>query len=114
MSRSITFTQSEKAAIMCLVIEMVNVDDEVAYEELLATNVAMRALGVDRETFTMAHALKFEHAIAVVAAMTPRHKIAVGKLLTQIIDADGNVADSELHLLARIARATGLDRLVAP
>lgn len=106
------FTREEKAAIVSLIIEMINCDGSVTYEELIATNVIVRELDMDHDTFNMGIRLKPEHAIALVARMDDKKKIAVGKLLTRAIDADGKVETQELALLGTICRATDIDALL--
>ncbi len=107
------FTREEKAAIVSLIIEMINSDGSVTYQELLTTNVIVRELAVDSDTFNLGVRLKPEHAIALVSRLDDSKKIAVGKLLTRAIDADGNVDTRELALLGTICRATGIDKLLS-
>lgn len=109
MQKSVTYSDREKAAIVSLLIEMVNIDDHVVIEELAEINNINAELNVNQENFEMGKALKLSYAIDVVRQMSQNKKIVVGKFLTRIIDADGMVKSVELKLLNDICHRTGLD-----
>lgn len=108
-----SYTDSQKAAIVSLIIEMINVDNVVSIEELHVSNIINNELHITQDIFEMGKALKVEYAIDVVSKMTDTQKCEVGKLLTRIIDADGEVKSSELKLLSSIAKLTGLDIIIS-
>lgn len=109
MIDSILFNSHEKAVVVSLLIEMANVDDNVAFEELVTTNNIFARLGIDRDTFETGRALDTKYAIEAVKAMTDEQKLVLGKLLVEVIDADDKVTHSELALLNHICRQSGID-----
>lgn len=96
------FTQNQKAAIVALLLEMANVDEDLAYEELIVTNGIWARIGVDEETFNLGKVLKYEYAVNVVEPMDEPSKIYVAKLLAEVVDADNVVDQKELDLLKKI------------
>lgn len=103
------FNSHEKAVVVSLLIEMANVDDNVAFEELVTTNNIFARLGIDRDTFETGRALDTKYAIEAVKAMTDEQKLVLSKLLVEVIDADDKVTHSELALLNHICRQSGID-----
>lgn len=103
------FNSHEKAVVVSLLIEMANVDDNVAFEELVTTNNIFARLGIDRDIFETGRALDSKYAIEAVRAMTDEQKLMLGKLLVEVIDADDKVTHAELALLNHICRQSGLD-----
>lgn len=103
------FNSHEKAVVVSLLIEMANVDDNVAFEELVTTNNIFARLGIDRDTFETGRALDSKYAVEAVRAMTDEQKLVIGKLLVEVIDADDKVTHAELALLNHICRQSGID-----
>ena len=64
------FNSHEKAVVVSLLIEMANVDDNVAFEELVTTNNIFARLGIDRDTFETGRALDTKYAIEAVKAIS--------------------------------------------
>ena len=102
------FNSHEKAVVVSLLIEMANVDDNVAFEELVTTNNIFARLGIDRDTFETGRALDTKYAIEAAKA-TDEQKLVLGKLLVEVIDADDKVTHAELALLNHICRQSGID-----
>lgn len=107
------YTDTQKAAIISLVIEMINIDNVVSIEELTVSNIINNELHISQEIFEMGKALQVEYAIELVKKMTDQQKFEVGKLLTRIIDADGVVKPVEINLLNSICNLTGLDVILS-
>lgn len=106
----VTFDGNQKAAIVALLLDMVNADGKVTFEELVCTNHMLRCLGVTEEDFLLGRdRLKDDYALHIALNMTDEQKIVLGKLLVEVIDADGKVDPSELHLLKSFALKTGLE-----
>ncbi len=106
------FTVEQKAAIVSALIEMVNADSVVAYEELVRLNFINYQLGIDDNIFELGRSLKYDYAVKMIAEMTPSQKITVAKLMTDIIDSDNIVATAELALLSDFCSRTGLTLLL--
>ena len=107
------YTDTQKAAIISLVIEMINIHNVVSVEELTVSNIINNELHISQEIFEMGKALQVEYAIELVKKMTDQQKFEVGKLLTRIIDADGVVKPVEINLLNSICNLTGLDVILS-
>lgn len=105
----VTFSREQREAVVSLIVEMVNVDDVVAFGELVASNSLNGRFGVTDADFAAGRALGTCRACEVVAAMSSEQKVAVGRVLVEVIDADGRVDDREVELLERIGKETGLD-----
>lgn len=105
----VTFSREQREAVVSLIVEMVNVDDVVAFGELVASNSLNGRFGVTDADFAAGRALGSRRACEVVAAMSSEQKVAVGRVLVEVIDADGRVDDREVELLERIGKETGLD-----
>jgi uncharacterized tellurite resistance protein B-like protein len=112
MKENIAFTARQKEAIVSLIIEMINVDRKITLEELHTSNVINAELEITDDIFRVGCALDVKYAIQIVSEMSDEQKLNTGLLLTRIIDADGNVDDNELSLLAHICNATGITQLL--
>ena len=106
------FTVEQKAAIVSALIEMVNADSVVAYEELVRLNFINYQLGIDDDIFELGRNLKYDYAVKMIAEMAPSQKITVAKLMTDIIDSDNIVDTAELTLLSDFCARTGLTLLL--
>ena len=105
------FNDGERAALVSLLLEMVNVDHSVAYEELIVTNNIHSRFSISTNDFNAGRNLDPVHALYVVKNMTDVQKRTVAQLLVEVIDADELVTDEEIDLLNFICTATGLDLL---
>ena len=111
MSQKIEYTSRQKAAIVSLIIEMVNADNTITLEELHATNTINAELGITDDDFALGRALHLPYALEIVSQMTDEQKLDVGVMLTRIIDAD-EVHDNEIALLNHICVCTGIDKIL--
>ena len=105
------FNEGERAALVSLLLEMVNVDRSVAYEELIVTNHIHSRFAICTDDFNAGRNLDPVHALYVVKNMNDDQKRTVAQLLVEVIDADQIVTDEEINLLNFICDATGLDIL---
>ena len=105
------FNDGERAALVSLLLEMVNVDHSVAYEELIVTNNIHSRFSISTNDFNAGRNLDPVHALYVVKNMTDVQKRTLAQLLVEVIDADELVTDEEINLLNFICTATGLDLL---
>jgi len=107
-----TYSNNEKAAIICLLIEMANVDGNVDFEELYVMNSINEELCVTKEVFDYGKAMSCDYAMIAVKHMPDEKKMHVAKLITDIIDANGDVSEKEITLLNKICKQTGLDIII--
>lgn len=112
MSDTITYSDLEKAAIISLLLEMANVDDDIAVEELNEINLINDELNITYEIFNHGKATDINYAIKRVSIMPEKKKLEVGSYLTRIIDADKIVKDVEIKLLNEICHRTGIDIII--
>ncbi|MBR5030258.1 MAG: hypothetical protein IKT03_05810 [Muribaculaceae bacterium] len=106
------FTSQEKIAIMSMLIEMANADNNIAYEEMITFNLICQRLEIDHNSFVVAHGLKCEHAIEVLKTMDDEKKLQLAKLMVDIIDSDNQVTDDEIALLNHACKMIGIDKLL--
>ena len=99
-----TFSQTQKEAIVSIIIEMINADHVVSAEELKLSNLINNELEISDEIFRVGYALDVEFALSVIKEMSDEQKLKVGYILTRIIDADDAV-DDEFALLEKTEHA---------
>ncbi|MBQ4138225.1 MAG: TerB family tellurite resistance protein [Muribaculaceae bacterium] len=105
------FNKNERTALVSLLIEMVNADHEVVFEELIQTNHINTRFGITSDDFVTGKALDPIYALYIVKNMTDDQKRLIAQLLVEVIDADGIDSDEEISLLNFICDATGLTPL---
>ena len=108
----IVYTDIQKAAIVSMIIEMINADAEVTVEEFNETKLINVELRVDNDIFLVGREMKMNTALEIVRRMNDVKKIHTAQLLTRIIDADGRVRDEEIALLNSICQQVGLDKIL--
>lgn len=111
-NEKVTFDDNQQAAIVALLLEMVNADGVIDFGELVHVNDMLHRLGVDDDTFELGRHLKCAYALQIARNMTDAQKICLAKLLVEVIDADDQVAPQELHMLKTIADIIGLTQIL--
>jgi uncharacterized tellurite resistance protein B-like protein len=110
---AIIFNDTQKAAIVSLLIEMINADQEVHPSECAVFDAICIQYGINDEIYNLGRALNSMVAIDIMKRMTDVQKIATAQLLTRVIDADAKDDDNEIQLLNVICKITGVDALIA-
>ena len=108
----IEFNETQKAAVVGLLIEMINADKVVDPSECAVFNTICVEYGICEETFSLGRALDSVVAVDIMKRMSDVQKIAVAQLLIRVIDADARDDDNEIKLFNIICRATGIDVLM--
>jgi len=108
----IVFNETQKAAIVSLLIEMINADSVVDPCECSEFDKICVEYGVGEETFRLGRSLDSMVAISIMKGMSDVQKIATAQLLIRVIDADANDDDKEIQLFNIICKATGVDVLI--
>ncbi len=108
----IEFNETQKAAIVSLLIEMINADKVVDPNECVVFDTICVEYGICEETFNLGRALNSMVAVDIMKRMSDIQKIATAQLLIRVIDADTNDDDKEIQLFNLICKATGVDVLV--
>ncbi len=108
----IQFNETQKAAIVSLLIEMINVDGVVDPSECAVFNTICVECGIGDDAFSIGRSLNSMVAIDIMKKMNDLQKLHVAHLLTRVIDADASDDDNEIKLFNIICVATGVDVLV--
>ena len=108
----IQFNETQKAAIVSLLIEMINIDGVVDPSECAVFNTICVEYGITEDAFSVGRSLNSMVAIDIMKKMNDLQKITVAQLLTRVIDADACDDDKEIQLFNIICVATGVDVLV--
>ncbi len=108
----IDFNETQKAAIVSLLIEMINADNEVHPNECTVFDSICVEYGICDDTFSLGRSLNSMVAIDIMKRMSDIQKLATAQLLTRVIDADANDDDKEIQLFNIICKATGVDTLI--
>lgn len=108
----IEFSETQKAAVVSLLIEMINIDGAVDPRECDVFNTICVEYGINSEAFSLGQRLDSLLAVDLMKRMSDIQKIATAQLLTRVIDADSNDDDKEIQLFNIICRATGVDVLI--
>lgn len=108
----VLFNETQKAALVSLLIEMINADSIVDPAECTVFDTICVEYGISEEAFSLGRSLNSMVAIDIMKRMSDVQKIAVAQLLTRVIDADAKDDDKEIQLLNIICKATGVDILI--
>lgn len=103
------FNEVEKAATMCLLVKMINIDSMVDAEEVDALNGIIKELHVSADIFELGKGLKLEYACDIISKMDDDKKLIIAKHLVSIIDANNVVDEYEIALFNKICEKTGID-----
>lgn len=108
----ILFNETQKAAVVSLLIEMVNADHIVDPSECTVFDTICVECGIGEEIYKLGRSLDSMVAIEMMKGMSDVQKIAVAQLLIRVIDADAKDDDKEIRLFNYICKATGVDVLI--
>lgn len=109
---NIDFNETQKAALVSLLIEMINADKIVDPAECTVFDTICVEYGICDETFSLGRSLDGLVAVDIMKRMSDMQKIVVAQLLTRVIDADARDDDKEIQLFNIICKATGVDTLI--
>ncbi len=108
----IEFNETQKAALVSLLIEMINADKVVDPAECAMFDTICVEYGICDETYRLGRSLDSMVAIEIMKRMSDFQKLVVAHLLTRVIDADARDDDNEIKLFNIICKATGVDILI--
>ncbi len=106
-----TYSDTEKAAIVCLLIELINADEKVTLDEQYIFSKICGEIAVTQDIFNAGKNMDVKYAMVVVKHMTDEQKMDVAVMMARIIDADG-ADDKEIKMLNQICLETGLDMVI--
>lgn len=108
----IQFNETQQAALVSLLIEMINVDGVVDPSECAVFNTICVEYCIGEDAYNVGRSLNSMVAIDIMKKMNDIQKITIAYLLTRVIDADAHDDDNEIKLFNIICKATGVDILV--
>ena len=112
MPTKVEFNESQKAAIVSLLIEMINADHVVDPSECAVFDMICVEYGISDDIFNLGRSLNSMVAVDIMKRMSDLQKIVTAHLLTRVIDADACDDDKEIQLFNIICRAVGVDVLI--
>lgn len=92
------FTDQEKRAIAKVLLDIVNADGKVAIGEGLYFKQLQNNLNISDDQIRAAKSMGVLTAIAVIRTMTQAKRLAVGVMMQQMIEADGDMDSHELDV----------------
>ena len=108
----VEFNETQKAAIVSLLIEMINADRIVEPSECAVFNTICVEFCIGDDTYNIGRSLNSMVAVNIMKNMSDVQKIVTAQLLTRVIDADANDDDKEIQLFNIICNSTGVDVLI--
>ena len=108
----VSFNDTQKAAIVSLLIEMINADSVVEVSECEVFDAICVEYSISDEIFLVGRGLDSLKPIDIMKRMSDLQKLVTARLLTRVIDADARDDDMEIRLLNIICTATGVDALI--
>ena len=108
----IQFNETQKAAVVSLLIEMINADSVVDPSECDEFDTICAEYGIDEDTFNLGRSLNSMVALDIMKRMSDMQKLVTAQLLTRVIDADARDDDNEIRLFNIICNVTGVDTLI--
>jgi len=108
----ITFNDTQKSAIVSLLVEMINADRHVDPTEVEMFNSICAELHINEDIYRIGIALNSMVALDMMRRMNDQQKIKTACMLVRVIDADANDDDREIHLFYNICHYTGVDVLI--
>ncbi len=108
----VVYTDVQKAAVVSLLIEMINADGVVDPKECYVFNSICATHQIGEECYRLGLSLDSEIAIDIMKRMSDLQKIHTAQLLVKVIDADARDDDKEICLFNRICNLTGVDVLI--
>lgn len=106
------FSTIEKKAFAFLLLWMMNIDEEIADEEVAVAMILSLKLGFSEAIVADARNMEPQAAFDIITNMNVAQKAVVSEALGLIIHADNKVDYRELQLFKTICDNTGLDALV--
>lgn len=108
----VDFNETQKAALVSLLIEMINADQVVDPLECDVFDTICVEYGIGDDAFNLGRNLNCMVAVDIMKRMSDMQKIVTAQMLTRVIDADASDDDKEIQLFNVICRATGVDVLI--
>ena len=106
------FNKIERIAITSTLIGMMNVDNDVDLREVLYFNQIQNTIGITQEEFEQGKEQNILLSLVLIKTMSDNKKLALVKMLIEMIKADGKEAPQEMQLFNIIIESTGINKLL--
>ena len=106
------FNKIERIAISSILIGMMNVDNDVDLREVLYLNQIQNTIGITQEEFEQGKEQNILLSLVLIKTMSDNKKLALVKMLIEMIKADGKEAPQEMQLFNIIIESTGINKLL--
>ena len=106
------FNKIERIAITSILIGMMNVENDVDLRELLYFNQIQNTIGITQEEFEQGKEQNILLSLVLIKTMSDNKKLALVKMLIEMIKADGKEAPQEMQLFNIIIESTGINKLL--
>ena len=106
------FNKIERIAITSILIGMMNVDNDVDLREVLYFNQIQNTIGITQEEFEQGKEQNILLSLVLIKTMSDNKKLALVKMLIEMIKSDGKEAPQEMQLFNIIIESTGINKLL--
>lgn len=106
------FTSIERMSIANVLVAMMNIDKNVDVREVLYFNQVQNVIAITDDEFKQGKEQNLLLSLLTLGSMNDTKKLILAKVLLEMINADGKIAEEEIKLLNVIVQATGLDKLM--
>ena len=106
------FNKIERIAITSILIGMMFVDNDVDLREVLYFNQIQNTIGITQEEFEQGKEQNILLSLVLIKTMSDNKKLALVKMLIEMIKADGKEAPQEMQLFNIIIESTGINKLL--
>ena len=91
---------------------MMNVDNDVDLREVLYFNQIQNTIGITQEEFEQGKEQNILLSLVLIKTMSDNKKLALVKMLIEMIKADCKEAHQEMQLFNIIIESTGINKLL--
>lgn len=106
------YTSIERISIANILIHMMNADNDIDIREVLYFNQIQNTIGITNDEYQKGKEQNLLISLLCVQSMSNQKKLALGLMLTEMINADGKVDNKELEVFSIVCKATGLDNII--
>ncbi len=106
------FNSNERTSIACVLIAMMNIDKNVDVREVLYFRQIQNVIAITDDEFKRGKEQNLLLSLLTLKSMNDTQKLILGKMLLEMVNADGKIVDEEAKLLYVIAHATGLNEVI--
>ena len=106
------FTSTEKQAIVSVLLAIMNADGKIATGEVLYFNQLKNNFNFSDFDFNHGKEMEGSAAMSIISSMNDEKKLAVGMMMHEMCEADGNLDSSELKRFNLICILSGVSKVI--